>query len=184
MKGIPVLPLFAGIALLALQSPAADHKPFSDDFFFYGAKRPAQLRGMEGKPVPKLTLTEWIGQKQNLAKLKGKIVVVDFWATWCPPCRAAIPKNVALVNKYKSRGVVLLGVHDSRRGADKMAAMAKDKGINYPLAVDTAGASTKAWKVRFWPTYFVIDQNGVVRAAGLKPSKVEDVVKALLNEKA
>ena len=151
MKGIPVFPLIVGVTLLALQSPAADHNPFSNDWFYYGAKRPAKLRGMEGEPAPKLTLTDWIGQKQDLAKLKGQIIVVDFWATWCPPCRAAIPKNVALVNKYKSRGVVLIGVHDSRRGADKMAAMAKDKDINYPLAVDNGGASTTAWKIGFWP---------------------------------
>ncbi len=139
---------------------------------------------MEGKAAPNLKLQDWIGANQDLAKLKGKIVVVDFWATWCGPCVAAIPKNVSLVKKYGDRGVVVMGVHDSRRGSDKMAAMAKAKDINYSLAVDDDRASAKAWNIRFWPTYFVVDRTGKIRAAGLKPSKVEEVVKALLNEQA
>ena len=62
--------------------------------------------------------------------------------------------------------------------------MVKDRNINYPVARDAGGASTKAYNLSFWPTYVVVDRKGVVRAAGLRPDKVSDVVKVLLAEKA
>lgn len=168
--------------------PAAQTKPasgeFPDSYYYDKEKRPVALRGMEGKPAPKLTVKDWIGDAQDLSKLKGKVVVVDFWATWCPPCRASLPHNVEMGNKYKEKGLVLIGVHDSARGSEKMPSMAKEKGLNYPLAVDKDGVSTKAYHVSFWPTYVVIDRKGIVRAAGLTPDSVEKVVTKLLDEKA
>ncbi len=165
---------------------------FPDEWFFYEAERPAQLRAMEGNPAPKLATAQWIGQAQDLASLRGNVVVVDFWGTWCGPCMQAIPHNVEIVKEYADQGVALIGVHDARRGWDKAAETVNTKNINYPVALDmrpagedslgSYGVSTIAWNVRFWPTYFVIDKRGRVRAAGLKPDHVEDVIDALLAE--
>ena len=85
---------------------------FPDEWFFYEADRPAQLRAMEGNAAPKLATARWIGQAQDLASLRGKVVVVDFWGTWCGPCMRAIPHNVEIVKQYADEGVVLIGVHD------------------------------------------------------------------------
>lgn len=171
---------------------AALTSSFPDEWFFYEADRPAQLRAMEGNAAPKLATAQWIGQAQDLASLRGNVVVVDFWATWCGPCMRAIPHNVEIVEQYADKGVALIGVHDARRGWDRAAETVETKNINYPIALDmsaegedpqgSSGVSTIAWNVRFWPTYFVIDKHGRIRAAGLKPDHVQNVIDALLAE--
>ncbi|MCI0363121.1 MAG: TlpA family protein disulfide reductase [Phycisphaerales bacterium] len=155
---------------------------FPDEYFYFGSRRSAALRNMEGQQAKPLTVKNWIGEAQTLSDLKGKIVVVDFWATWCRPCVNALPHNVELVNQYKERDVVFIGVHDAKRGSESMATVAQQSRINYSLAVDDGGQSARAYNVTFWPTYVVLDRQGVVRAAGLEPGSVERVIEKLLAE--
>jgi peroxiredoxin len=177
-----------GLVLCVLPTAAAraQTKSFPDDWFFEGTQRPAALKSLEGKPAAEIAAASWIGTPTTLKASKGKVVILDFWATWCGPCMASIPENVKLVNEYKDKDLVFIGVHDGNSGTERAPAVVKDKGINYPIAIDKAATplSTTAasYSVQFWPTYVAIDRTGTIRAAGLTPNHVEDAVKALLAE--
>lgn len=180
-----VLGVVVGALGFAPRALAAD-TPIPDDWFFGGRERSPELKAIEGKPAPAIAIDAWIGDEVNIAKNRGKVIIVDFWATWCGPCMAAIPKNVALVNKYKDKGLVFVGVHDSSSGWEDAASVVSKNGINYPVGKDKSsakgGASVEKYQVQFWPTYVAIDRKGIVRAAGLLPHHVEDVVKLLIAE--
>jgi thiol-disulfide isomerase/thioredoxin len=136
---------------------------------------------MLGQPAPRLELSEWINGEITPQSMKGKIVVVDFWATWCGPCRRAIPHNNELLKRYASKGVLIFGACGSGRGEEKMAETLKELKAEYPNARASKG-TTEAWKVQWWPTYAVIDRQGKVRALGIQPEYVEKVIDALLVE--
>ncbi len=126
--------------------------------------------------APPLELKTPSGKDATLGDYRGKVVVVDFWATWCGPCRKALPENVELMDEYGKDGLVILGVHDSRQGASKIKELANQYKLNYPLFVDDDTKSQKAWNVAFWPTIAVVDRAGIVRAVGLMPSHLRAVV--------
>ncbi len=179
-----VAALAAGLtaAITTAVTPAALAQDLPDDWFFSGADRPAALKALEGKPAPEIAIDTWIGEELALEDLRGDVVIVDFWATWCGPCMAAIPKNIELVKDHADEGLHLIGVHDSRNGWDSADQVVRDTGINYSVGRDDAGASVAAYSVSFWPTYVAVDRRGIVRGAGLRPDKLAEVVAMLLAE--
>lgn len=139
---------------------------------------------LEGKSMPALSVTNWLNGEVKPADLKGKVVVVDFYATWCGPCMKAIPHNNEMAKKYQSKGLAVIGICTSSRGQDVFESNAKQHNMAYPVARDPGLKSEKAWSVNYYPTYAVIDRKGIVRAVGLQPDHVETVVQKLLAEPA
>jgi thiol-disulfide isomerase/thioredoxin len=139
---------------------------------------------LEGKHMPPLSVTDWINGGITAGDVKGKVLVVDFYATWCGPCMAAIPHNNELLKKYAGKGLVIIGVCTSSQGQDVFADNAKQHGLTYPAARDADLKSEATWAVHYYPTYAIIDRKGIIRALGVQPQYVETIVQKLLAEPA
>jgi len=106
------------------------------------------------------TLPSLDGEDITLSKLKGHVILIDFWATWCPPCRKSIPVFIDLYNKYHEKGFTVLGI--SREDKSVLEKFRDEIGIPYPLLIDNNGISKK-YQVQAIPTIVIFDKNGKVR---------------------
>ncbi|GAB4190237.1 MAG: hypothetical protein Kow00105_04630 [Phycisphaeraceae bacterium] len=174
-----------GVLLVGLFYPAsvtAGENPYPREWFWGDDDQRAVHDAMIGNPAPDMVLSDWINGRPTGKTLKNKILVIDFWATWCGPCIASIPHNNEMAEKYADQGVVVIGVCGSRHGQEEMERVARQNHIRYPVAKDHTYKAAEAWHVMWWPTYAVVDRNRIVRAVGLKPSYVDDVVEQLIAE--
>jgi len=111
------------------------------------------------------TLADLHGQTWHLRDLKGKVVLVNFWATWCPPCRKEMPDLQALYDKYKDQGFVVLSISDEE--AAKVAPFIAEKKINYPVMLDPGRKVNDAFAVEGIPKSFVYDREGKLVAQSI-----------------
>ena len=111
------------------------------------------------KPAPSFTVTTIDGKTISMDSLRGKVVLLNFWATWCPPCRAEIPDLVALQNKYADK-LVILGISEDEGSTDAVRRFAEQFKINYPIAMTTAEIQKAFPGVNGLPTTFVVDPQG------------------------
>jgi thiol-disulfide isomerase/thioredoxin len=138
-------------------------------------------------PAPTWELQDLAGKAVRSSQFAGKVVVVDFWATWCPPCRAEIPGYVELQRKYGPQGLVIVGVSLDQAGPDVVKAFAAKYSINYPLVMGDETAVRAFGGVEAIPTTFLIDRSGQIRdrkTGAEEKEEYERKIRAVLEEKA
>lgn len=122
--------------------------------------KPASASVEVGQAAPEISAKSWFNGPANLslAKLRGKIVVVEFWATWCPPCRKSIPHLNELQKQWAKKGVVIIGLTDEHKA--KIKQFMKSQPMNY--VVGTGSNDSGQYGVRGIPHAFVVDPEGTV----------------------
>jgi thiol-disulfide isomerase/thioredoxin len=133
--------------------------------------------------APDLKVKDLDGRELTLQAYKGKVVLLNFWATWCGPCRSEIPSLIRLQDEYKDR-LQIIGIDVDDDDAERLRAFVKGKGINYPVAMATVPVRVAYGGINALPTLFVINQEGkmVQKHVGLfDPALYEIEVRALLN---
>jgi thiol-disulfide isomerase/thioredoxin len=134
-----------------------------------------------GAAAPDFAAVAVDGQVVRLSDLRGKVVVLDFWATWCPPCRAMIPHEQEMVNKLRGKPFAFIGI-----SADETVTVLRDflarNRVTWPNICDGPGGSLqRQYNIHYYPTIYVLDAAGVIRFKDVRGAELEQAVAGLLD---
>lgn len=138
------------------------------------------------KKAPDFTLKSSTGSNVKLSELRGRVVLVNFWATWCTPCKEELPFFNTLYRRYQNLGLEVLGVNIDKVSSQG-AKMSQALGLSFPVLFDPTGKTSKLYQIRTMPTTFVVAKDGTVRHVhwGFGPTeeaRYESEIRTLLKE--
>lgn len=141
-----------------------------------------------GYYAPNFRLPTLNGETMSLASLSGKIVFINFWATWCTPCKAEMPSMEALYQDYKDQGLEILAVSNDIEGARVIRPFVEEMGLSYPILLDPDFRVDDKYLVRSVPTTVLVDRDGIIthRIVGSRnwhASESRDLIEQLLRAK-
>jgi thiol-disulfide isomerase/thioredoxin len=145
-------------------------------FFF----SPVRADPVAPTPAPGWELKDVEGKPVNFSQFKGKVVVLDFWATWCGPCRSEIPGYVQLQEKYKDKGLVIIGVSLDQEGPEVVKKFIGDFHLNYQVVMGDDAVVAAFGGVDGIPTTFIIDRTGKIRDKKVGAMETAEYEKVLL----
>ncbi len=131
---------------------------------FAGSERPRESPRLVtlGSIAPDFTLENMQGEKVSLSQLRGKVVIVNFWATWCPPCRTEMPSMEVLHQTFKDDDLVLLAINVEKNGRKAVTRFLQETPYNFPILLDDQQQTQNLYGVFQYPESFIIDRSGVV----------------------
>jgi peroxiredoxin len=159
-------------------------------FGYHHARRsgPAMAPNLKQSTLaPDFTLPSLEGKPTKLSDYRGKAVLLNFWATWCGPCKIEMPWFVELQNQYASQGFQIVGVAMDDASKEDIAKFAKDMGVNYPILIGKESVGDQYGGIPALPESFLISRDGKIvdKIFGLRgKAEIEDSIKKALNTKA
>jgi thiol-disulfide isomerase/thioredoxin len=140
-----------------------------------------------GEPAPDFSLEDLEGRTWTLRQLKGRPIMINFWATWCKPCRVEMPLMQQAYEKYQDQDFLILAVNiRTDRGRDAVESFVEELGLTFPILLDSAGQVEDSYRVRAYPTSFFINRDGVIidiKRGGIKTEEeMERYLKDILGE--
>lgn len=131
-------------------------------FVAAGCTKEVEKPAAEGNYAPDFTLKDLNGQEVQLSSLKGKVVLVNFWATWCPPCREEIPSMMKLNQAMQGKPFQMLAISIDEGGKEDVERYFKKQGVSLPTLLDTDGKVSKRYGTTGVPETFVLNSKGLI----------------------
>ena len=150
---------------------------------FYGQALEKQLfvESLKGKPMPTFVLPD--RDEKNFSDIElrrdKKCVLIDFWASWCNPCRKSIPGLKDIYKEFADKGLEIISISIDKRNEDWQKALNEEQ-LPWPSLIDTKNVSKEKFDVRAVPTFFLVDENGMVVEDNLSVQEIRNKVKELL----